>query len=117
MDFQPKTANLQGGDTHKTPNLANHGKHTEGKTPPHVNPSQSTKSRNITPNLRTARPPPTHSLQSLPITAYHGNPSQSFLTKIPISSKRCLLSFQTRRDLSETFVVQCVSRVTNLRCP
>ena len=34
MDFLPKTANLQGGDTRKTPNLANHGKHQEGKTPP-----------------------------------------------------------------------------------
>ncbi len=71
MDFQPKTANLQGGDTHKTPNLANHGKHTEGKTPPHTNPSQSTKSRNITPNLRTARP---------------FNPSQSrHITTIPLN--------------------------------
>ena len=41
MDFLPKTANLQGGDTRKTPNLANHGKRQEGKTPPHANPSQS----------------------------------------------------------------------------
>ena len=45
MDFLPKTANLQGGDTRKTPNLANHGIHQEGKGPPHANPSQSTKSR------------------------------------------------------------------------
>ena len=48
MDFLPKTANLQGGDTRKTPNLAYHDKH------------------------RRARVPPTNSLQSLPITAYHG---------------------------------------------
>ena len=34
MDFLPKTANLQGGDTRKTPNLANHGIRQEGKTPP-----------------------------------------------------------------------------------
>ena len=39
MDFLPKTVHLQGGDTRKTPNLANHGKHTEDKTPPHSNPS------------------------------------------------------------------------------
>ena len=45
MDFLPKTANLQGGDTRKTPNLANHGIRQEGKGPPHANPSQSTKSR------------------------------------------------------------------------
>ena len=69
MDFLPKTANLQGGDTRKTPNLANHGirqegktppprqplsihqiteyhaKPTDGKTPPHATPSKSTKSR------------------------------------------------------------------------
>ena len=60
MDFLPKTANLQGGDTRKTPNLAYHAKH------------------------RRARVPSTHSLQSLPITAYHGIPSQSFLIQIPI---------------------------------
>ena len=94
MDFLPKTAKLQGGDTRKTPNSANHGKHTEGKTPPYGNPSQSTKSRNITPNLRTARPPPTHSLQSLPITAYHGIPSQSFLIQIPsVCEARRSISF------------------------
>ena len=45
MDFLSKTANLQGGDTRKTPNLANHGIRQEGKGPPHTNPSQSTKSR------------------------------------------------------------------------
>ena len=45
MDFLPKTAHLQGGDTRKTPNLANHGIRQEGKGPPHDNPSQSTKSR------------------------------------------------------------------------
>ena len=83
MDFLRNHAHLAGGDTRKTPNLANHGKHQEGKTPPHANPFQSAKSRHITPNLRTARPPPTHSLQSLPITAYHGIPSQSFLIQIP----------------------------------
>ena len=71
MDFLPKTENLQGGDTRKTPNFANHGKHTDGKTPPlrqplsihqiteyhakptdgktppHDNPSQSTKSQTL----------------------------------------------------------------------
>ena len=36
MDFQPKTANLQGGDTRKVPNLANHGIRQEGKGPPHA---------------------------------------------------------------------------------
>ena len=40
MDFLPKTANLQGGDTRKTPNLANHGVRQEGKTPPHAKPSK-----------------------------------------------------------------------------
>ena len=39
MDFLPKTANLQGGDTRKTPNLANHGIRQEGKGPPHAIPS------------------------------------------------------------------------------
>ena len=48
MDFLPKTANLQGGDTRKIPNLANHGVRCR------------------------ARVSPTRSLQSLPITAYHG---------------------------------------------
>ena len=81
MDFQPKTAHLQGGDTHKTPNLANHGIRQEDKTPPHANPSQSTKSRNITPNLRTARPPPT----TTPLNPPNPKPSQSFPTKIPIA--------------------------------
>ena len=87
MDFLPKTANLQGGDTRKTPNSANHGVRWRARPSPYANPSQSTKSRNITPNLRTARPPPTHSLQSLPITAYHGIPSQSFLIQIPLAEK------------------------------
>ena len=82
MDFLPKTANLQGGDTRKTPNLANHGKHSDGKTPPHDNPSQSTKSRNITKNLRAARPPPT----PLPPNPPNPKPSQSFPTKIPMTT-------------------------------
>ena len=64
MDFLPKTANLQGGDTRKTPNLANHGVLQEGKTPPYVNPFNPSQSRHI--------------------TAYHGVPSQSFLIQIPI---------------------------------
>ena len=71
MDFLPKTANLQGGDTRKTPNLANHGVRWR------------------------ARPPPTRSLQSLPITAYHGNPSQSFLTKIPYGQFRSYFDYTT----------------------
>ena len=68
MDFLPRTTNLQGGDTRKTPNLANHGirqegkgpptptplnhqitayhaKPIRGKGPPHAKPSKSTKSR------------------------------------------------------------------------
>ena len=48
MDFLPKQHTSKGGihARHpKTPNLANHGKRQEGKTPPHSNPSQSTKSR------------------------------------------------------------------------
>ena len=47
MDFQPKTANFQGGDTRKTPNLSNHAKPIRGKGPPHskpFNPSQISKS-------------------------------------------------------------------------
>jgi hypothetical protein len=62
MDFLPKTANLQGGDTHKTPkktrNLPNHGKPPEEKTPPTISP----------PNLWPM---------------YHAKPFQSFPTKIP----------------------------------
>ena len=41
MDFLRNHAHLQGGDTRKTPNLANHGIRQEGKGPPHANPSQS----------------------------------------------------------------------------
>ena len=86
MDFLRNHAHLAGGDTRKTPNLANHGIRQEGKTPPHANPSQSTKSRNITPNLRTARPPPTPTPLNPP---NHGVPSQSFLIQIPIGP-RCV---------------------------
>ena len=47
MDFLRNHAHLAGGDTRKTPNLANHGIRQEGKTPPHANPSQSTKSQTL----------------------------------------------------------------------
>ena len=39
MDFLRNHAHLAGGDTRKTPNLANHGIRQEGKGPPHVFPS------------------------------------------------------------------------------
>ncbi len=80
MDFLRNHAHLAGGDTRKTPNLANHGIRQEGKGPPHANPSQSTKSRHITPNLLEARVPPTPTPPNPP---NHGKPSQSFPTKIP----------------------------------
>ena len=80
MDFLRNHAHLAGGDTRKAPNLANHGIRQEGKTPPHANPFQSAKSRNITPNLLEARVPPTPLPPNPP---NHGVPSQSFPTKIP----------------------------------
>ena len=67
MDFLRNHAHLAGGDTRKTPNLANHAKPIRGKGPPHAktfNPSQISKSRTY--------PSITHI------------PFQSFLTKIPI---------------------------------
>ena len=79
MDFLRNHAHLAGGDTRKTPNLANHGIRQEGKGPPHANPSQSTKSRNITPNLRTARPPPHQPLSIHQIP----NPLNPFQPKYP----------------------------------
>ena len=36
MDFLRNHAHLAGGDTRKTPNLANHGIRQEGKGPPHA---------------------------------------------------------------------------------
>jgi hypothetical protein len=59
MDFLPKTANLQGGDTRKTPNLANHGVRQEGKTPPPRQPLKTSISRQTIRIRQTARPPPT----------------------------------------------------------
>ncbi len=79
MDFLRNHAHLAGGDTRKTPNLANHGIRQEGKGPPHATPSQSTKSRPITPNLLEARVPPTPT----PLNPPNPKPSQSFPTKIP----------------------------------
>ena len=57
MDFQPKTANLQGGDTRKTPNLANHAKHTKGKTPPHAKTSKPANHAKPSKSARRQDPP------------------------------------------------------------
>ena len=58
MDFLRNHGHLEGGDTRKTPNLANHDIRQEGKTPPHANPFQSSKSRRSLKIRQTARPPP-----------------------------------------------------------
>ena len=72
MDFLPKTANLQGGDTRKTPNLANHGVRQEGKTPPTPNPQN----QHITPNPQN---PPDGK------TPPHANPSKSTKSRRSLS--------------------------------
>ena len=74
MDFQPKTANLQGGDTRKTPNLANHGVRQEGKTPPHVKPSKPAYHAKPSKSARRQDPPPRQPLKIHQITAFPLNP-------------------------------------------
>ena len=78
MDFQSKTENLQGGDTLKTPNLANHAKPIRGKGLPHANPFNPSQTRK---SHQTYGPPPT---TTPPNPLNHAKPSQSFPTKIHI---------------------------------
>ncbi len=79
MDFLPKTTNLQGGDTPKTTNLANHDIHTEDKTPLTTTPPNPAK--HVKPTTRwTTRLPPTSTPLNPP---NHTKPFQSFPTKIP----------------------------------
>ena len=68
MDFLPKTANLQGGDTRKTPNLAYHGVGNYGANHGVRNYGANHGIGNYGANHGVrwrARPPPTRSLQSL----------------------------------------------------
>ena len=77
MDFLPKTANLQGGDTRKTPNLAYHGVGNYG-----ANHGIGNYGANHGVRCR-ARVSPTCSLQSLPIPQITAFPLNPFQPKYP----------------------------------
>ena len=77
MDFLPKTANLQGGDTRKTPNLAYHDVGNYG-----ANHGIGNYGANHGVRCR-ARVSPTRSLQSLPIPQITAFPLNPFQPKYP----------------------------------
>ena len=80
MDFLRNHAHLAGGDTRKAPNLANHGKHQEDKTPPTPTPLNPPNHGISRQTYGRQDPPPRHSLQINQITP---NPLNPFQPKYP----------------------------------
>ncbi len=74
MDFLTKTANLQGGDTHKTPNLANPGVLWRARPPPTTTPPNSANHGKPSKSARRQDPPPRQPLKIHQITVFPLNP-------------------------------------------